>query len=122
MTHQDRRGGLKFRSLKRGEGRIPQSEMTWMTPMAETPIIAVDRLPLSYEEYVKPFLETGVILHIEGSAWGYRIKNPVKTRIPPRIPLRDFDVINYVATSLSGPTPRLIPWITESPALMRLAA
>ena len=106
------------RSLK----HVRPTSKSEMAETSETPIIAVDRLPLSYEKHVKPFLETGVILHIEGSAWGYRIKNPVKIRIPPHIPLRDFDVINYVATSLSGPTPRLIPWIMGSPALMRLAA
>ena len=121
MTHQDRRGGLKFHSFKRGEGRIPQSETTWMTPMAETPIIAVDRLPLSYEE-LKPYLSTGVRLHIEVSPRGNSLKEAILLRLPPGISLRELDVLNYVIQALGSQAPRLIPWVAESPALMRLAA
>ena len=47
-----------------------------MAETSETPIIAVDRLPLSYDEF-KPYLSTGVRLHIEVSESGHSLRKPL---------------------------------------------
>ena len=98
----------------------PKSELE-MAEASETPIIAVDRLPLSYDD-LKPHLSTGVKLHIEVSARGKRLRHPILIELRLGLTLREFDIINYIVISLSGSTPRLIPWALSSPAIMRLAA
>jgi site-specific recombinase XerD len=104
MTKPIEKGGGEPVSVKAPAGRV----------------IAVDALPLSYEE-LKPYLAEGCTLHVEAGPSGYRLRKPTLIPIKPGISLRDFDIVNYVVTSLSGHASAAIPWILGSPALMRLA-
>ncbi len=110
-------------AMKHLKSSTPQSEseMTWMTETSEQPIIAVDRLPIDYDR-LKPYLERGVKLYIEAGPTGKLLKHPVSISLRPGISLREFDVVNYIATSLAGYCSRLIPWAVGSRAVRKLAA
>jgi hypothetical protein len=86
----------------------------------EGPVIAVDTLPLSYEA-LKPYLAEGCTVHLEAGPSGYRLRTPILIPVKPGLSLRDFDVINYVVSSLSDRMASLIPWVLDSPAMMRVA-
>lgn len=92
-----------------------------LLPKAKQPIIAVETLPLRYEDF-KPWLSEGCTVMLEFGLTGRRLSQPVLIELKPDTPRRDFDLINYVATALAGLQPKFIPWLVESPALMRLAA
>jgi hypothetical protein len=109
------------RSFKPPEPKS-EMEMAWMTPTTEQPpIIAVDRLPLSYEQ-LKAYLDTGAILHIEAGPGGRELRKPIVVRLPPRLTPRDLDIYSYIIETLAAKYPKLIPYAVESPALKRLAA
>lgn len=82
-------------------------------------VIAVQP-PLDYAA-LKPHLDLGCTLWLEYGPSGNRLRNPVAINIKPGTTLREFDIVNYVVSGLSGRVPSLIPFILNSPALMRLA-
>jgi len=83
-------------------------------------VIAVDTLPLSYEA-LKPYLAEGCTLHLEAGPSGYRLRKPILVPVKPGTSLRTFDIVNYVVSSLSDRMTSLIPWVLDSPAMMRVA-
>ncbi len=106
------------RSLKAPRRPNPQTEKM---ETAETAIIAVDRLPLDYNA-LKPYLERGVRLFIEVGPSGRALKRPIEVAIPKGVNRRDFDIINYIVSSLPSNYPSLIPWALRNRSLIRLAA
>jgi integrase len=82
--------------------------------------IAVNRLPLDYEE-LKPYLESGCTLYLEVGPRGHHLERPIQIPIRAGLSLRELDIINYVVTSLSARQSGLIPWALASPAILKMA-
>jgi hypothetical protein len=95
-------------------------EMMRDDPEAGGRVIAVDRLPLSYEE-LKPYLDTGCTLHLEVGPGGRSLKRPILIPLGPGLSRGQFDVVNYLVSSLAGRLPGLIPWALASPAALKMA-
>jgi len=86
------------------------------------PTIAIEKLPLSYEEF-KPLLSNNNTLHliIETSSTGKALRHPISLSIPYISNKRDLDVTNYIIESLVSTYPNLIPFAINNQSVFKLA-